>query len=59
MLLEQSKINEIIVELINTIGGDNFPSTLAEQIRKLVSYDSLVIMLYRDNALPDIIHDEI
>ncbi|MEW6982031.1 helix-turn-helix transcriptional regulator [Colwelliaceae bacterium 6471] len=59
MFLAQDKINNIVVEAISHIGEESFVSTLAKQLRDLVSCDSLVMMLYSDHAFPDVIHDEI
>jgi DNA-binding CsgD family transcriptional regulator len=59
MFLEQDDVNHIIVETIDNIGEDHFFSVLARQMKKLVSCDSLVMMLYSDHALPDIIQYEI
>lgn len=55
----QENVDHLIVEAIKHIGEKDFFSQLAEQIRKFVCCDSLVMMLYSDHALPDIVHNEI
>lgn len=59
MFLEQYNVKDMIIESINHLGQSSFMPNLAAQLRQLVSCDSLVMMLYSDHALPDVIHDEI
>jgi len=59
MKVTKDKVNEITLVAINNIGEQDFFPQLAQHIRALICCDSLVMMLYSDHALPDIIHDEI
>jgi len=59
MSLELNAVSHFIAKTIEHIGQDTFHSTLAQQLKKVVRFDSLVLMLYSDNAIPDVIHDEI
>lgn len=56
---EQKTVNDIIAVIIDNIGDSNFIPILAQQLRKVVNCDSLVVMQYSDQTLPDVIHDEI
>lgn len=59
MNVEQDTINNMVITAINNINEHCFFPQLALHIRELVCCDSLVMMLYSDHAIPDIIHDEI
>lgn len=59
MMLSSIKESSIVVQIINSIAQENFFTTLAKQVSNIASYDSLVMMIYSNHAIPEIIHDEI
>jgi DNA-binding CsgD family transcriptional regulator len=59
MSLELCTVNKFIAQSIDNIGQDTFHFQLSQQLKQVIHFDSLVMMLYSDYALPDVIHDEI
>lgn len=59
MSLELCTVNKFIAQSIDNIGQDSFHAQLSRQLKQMIHFDSFVMMLYSDNALPDVVHDEI